>query len=457
MPSSIPSLFGELLADAARRLSAEDLALLRREQLAREPRALQWIDPVRFDDLREFLSTLHHRDRKSRYRWRRPQRARLSEIIDRADPRHSFVVAATIDEVFDTFVLDARSLPAGLLGKVVPRCESFFSDIDNAPPGIGQMTPLAVVRSWMQRFWLIGSVASLRVFGTPPSPERVDAPARVSLALQRAREKDELCVLLVGGPRFEDVKVRDSSEGLFVVERSWPARSREQLERWYKAIVDAKPHICVFPEAAFDDEELETWKQIAADHAGSFPVLSVIGLIHRASGNAYTNEAVVLDSVGGELMRHEKLEPFSLPDGRMEHIVPRTSTLYRYLDTPVGRVVVNICRDVRSDLPMLLNRLLGVDWLLVPTFSHKLDFVAEEARVLGARQRTFTAAVNPWASSGQAARAYVPIRGEAKSSFAAVWSEKVADATLFPLTLRVDANTLRMDANDPIFVYDSPK
>jgi hypothetical protein len=44
---------------------------------------------------------------------------------------------------------------------------------------------------------------------------------------------------------------------------------------------------------------------------------------------------------------------------------------------------------------MLLNRLLDVTLLVAPTYSKRLDFAADEARVLGQRQHAITAAVNP--------------------------------------------------------------
>jgi hypothetical protein len=78
----------------------------------------------------------------------------------------------------------------------------------------------------------------------------------------------------------------------------------------------------------------------------------------------------------------------------------------------VGRIVLNICRDLRSDVPILLNRLLGVSVVLVPAYSKRLDFAMEEARILGARQRAMVVAVNPpSAALDDGAILYAPVRG----------------------------------------------
>jgi hypothetical protein len=62
---------------------------------------------------------------------------------------------------------------------------------------------------------------------------------------------------------------------------------------------------------------------------------------------------------------------------------------------------------------MILNRLLGATLMLVPSYSRKLDFVGEEARILGQRQGAVTVAVNPGGTHlKHAAVVYAPIRGD---------------------------------------------
>jgi hypothetical protein len=145
-------------------------------------------------------------------------------------------------------------------------------------------------------------------------------------------------------------------------------------------------------------------------------VLTAAGLTHRpvAAGTSHLNEAIVLNARGEELMRHEKLEPFSTRSLELEDILPRQSEGYAFLDTPIGRVVLNICRDFRSDIPILMNRVLGASLLLVPAYSKRLDFAMEEARILGARQLAMVFTLNPLCDDGltDAAAAYVPIRGK---------------------------------------------
>ena len=46
-------------------------------------------------------------------------------------------------------------------------------------------------------------------------------------------------------------------------------------------------------------------------------------------------------------MRHTKLEPYTNRQGEMENIVPRESDEYAFVDTPVGRLVVNVCAGRR--------------------------------------------------------------------------------------------------------------
>lgn len=130
----------------------------------------------------------------------------------------------------------------------------------------------------------------------------------------------------------------------------------------------------------------------------------------------FLNEAVVLDSWGKEVFRHAKLEPFTKRDRGIEAILPRPDRNYVCLDTPVGRIAVNICRDMRSDVPMVLNRLLGSSIILVPAWSKDLTFVLEEARILGARQAAITAAANmpmPMPFCEALAAFYGPVSGRA--------------------------------------------
>jgi hypothetical protein len=87
-----------------------------------------------------------------------------------------------------------------------------------------------------------------------------------------------------------------------------------------------------------------------------WPVLLVVGLAHhtRAVGG-FANVALVLDSSGREVMRHEKLEPYSmtLPGGPSpEDIVPRESNTVAFpfcQDTSSAGFGFEVRRSVRSE------------------------------------------------------------------------------------------------------------
>lgn len=217
-----------------------------------------------------------------------------------------------------------------------------------------------------------------------------------------------------GGP--SELRMRNAPPGCFAVDGLARAARSGLLNDVVDRLAEHQVHVALFPELALDSDEHEHMCARLRAQARRFPALVVAGLTHRlsADGTSHVNEAVVLNARGEELLRHEKLEPFSTHTGELEDILPRQSTDYAFLDTPIGRLVLNICRDFRSDVPILLNRLLGTSLLLVPAYSNRLDFALDEARILGARQLAMVFATNPMVDSGltDATAAYVPLRGK---------------------------------------------
>jgi len=413
---SVPDLFAHAFERATDDLGASDLAILRAEGANRDVRGLGWLPADELDAVHLQLTTWRYREDSARYRLRESDRARLKAVLGNGviTARVWFVVAVLIDEVFSCFPADAPTLDARHFRRVLPVCPGLFDDIDNAPPPLGQMTPVAICRRWARNLLFTGTRKGLRVFGRVPDPRPARLPGTTRIALEAARDERALRIAVVCTPHVERAATRATQPGLFILVPSWTTRSVDDFVRLFEVIAKKKPELCVLPEGSVSLDELDNLKVALAHRAARFPSLLVAGLVHRAQGNGFVNEAVVLASDGREIMRHEKLEPFTDEAGQMEHIVPRGSAEYSLLDTPIGRIAVNVCRDVRSDIPMLLNRLFNVDVLLVPAWSKRLDFAAEEARTLGARQGTLLVAANAYAPGAQQASAvYLAIRSGA--------------------------------------------
>jgi hypothetical protein len=200
--------------------------------------------------------------------------------------------------------------------------------------------------------------------------------------------------------------------------------------------------LVVLPEIALDSTEFGAMQQALAASEAAHPVLIVGGMMHRSVGTHHVNEAIVMDSRGREIFRHEKIEPFTDHEHGLEAIVPREMTAYNFLETPVGRLVVNICRDVRSDVASILNRALDATVVVVPAYSSRLDFVGGEAPILGQRQRAITVSVNPGTLGPKALRdaayVYCPIRGARYAQGTQADIGAGGDLTVHAFTLGVD-------------------
>jgi hypothetical protein len=374
---------------------------------------LGWVDPERIRSLREFLAQVLVLDDTGRAKLVKEQREEiLVRLGDAESPKAAFVLAVLIDaELGPRFEESGAALhPSGKIA-VVPK--AFFDGVENLAPPLGQMTPTTICMSWMRYLRPIPTVKELRGIGSMPRPRGKRLTARPRQRLQDAIELEgELRVACTGWRQHKAGDcVFDAEDGLFAltgVDRASDAPGL--LADLLKEVRGARAHVLLLPELALSTEELQVLQQELRSSSRALPVLTVAGLHHRRGQVAYVNEAVVLDSSGRELLRHQKLEPYSNGKLGMENIVPRESDEYHFLDTPVGRLVVNICRDVASDVPMLLNRALGVSLLLVPAYSNELAFVGNEARTLGARQRCITVGTNAWAEElRDAAIGYAPL------------------------------------------------
>ncbi|MCB9617809.1 MAG: hypothetical protein H6722_35690 [Sandaracinus sp.] len=374
-------------------------------------------------------------DMRDRYRLRQPHRLLLDRTLGESwfeQPTRALAVAFLLGHGFTNAAADLeRVAPRETFRRagVTSAARSFLDEVSNPPPILGQMTTMAAVRRWSGGFWYVGRPDKIDVFGSTPQPRRVELPARVELALNQARDEDELRIAAVSwrGHRGKDLVMDATAKpGTFALTGLQTAFPTAVFEAVLDALTEHEVHLAVLPEVMVSPEELAIVQGMLAERGRRWPVLLVVGVSHHArTTGGFANVALVLDSHGREVMRHEKLEPFSItrPDGTWspEDIVPRESDVYHFADTPIGRLAVNICRDVRSDVPMLLNRCLGITLLLVPAYSNRLDFAAEEAQILGSRQQALTVAVNPplldttpnEPKSNPSAYLYVPIMGQA--------------------------------------------
>lgn len=397
---SIPRLFVVAFEQAVRTLAATDLWQLHIAH-QRSQSLPEWLPPTEFAALTGALAALAARARGGRYKLRAPERDEIVKHVGGlpafGNGRAMFMLAWSIDDAFTDFPADHGHPSIG--SDVMPVCTPFFDDISNAPPPLGQMRPVAICRRWFRHIHVCGRFDSLKGFGAFPALVRRSLPPGVVEALKRARlDERELRIALVAWRGHEEGALRFTSrqEGTFAVEGyETPARASLLSEALAK-VRKLKAHIALLPEIALEPFELEQLQRLLRATPGRFPCLVAVGTTHEATGSGYVNEAVLLSSTGDDVLRARKTEPYyDKKRERLEDIVGTTPAFYPYVDTPVGRLVVNVCRDVRSDVPMVLNRAIGASLILVPTYSNRLDFVIDEARVLGQRQAAIVAAVNP--------------------------------------------------------------
>lgn len=455
--STIGDLFAGLIRHAAAGLDSADVAALLRATIG-DIDGLSWIAPDERRRVIAHVDGLAVRAPHERLRLRKPERERLVSLLGGEsaldDARLLFVLAHAVDERFASVT---PRVSASGHSAVLEVPVAFFAEASNAPPPLGQMTPLAAVRRWMRAFWYVGDARKLDVFGPLPNPRRRDLSDTARQALQAALDERELRLSVASWRQHKIADLRQlvAAEGCFAVGGIDPEPTREEITRLLEVARLSAPHVLLFPELSFSAPAFDLLVEVLKADRARFPALIIGGKSHRprASGG-HLNAGFVLDAAGRILLEHEKLEPFSWRDEEsdlLEDIVPRASDDYQYLDTPVGRLVVNVCRDVRSDIPMIMNRTIGASLLAVPAYSKRLDFVLEEARVLGARQLTVSLSANP---PGEGIRdgvaVYAPLRGGEEKSFFLRTADPSVTGTVHNFSLILAAgNRAAVHAGEP--------
>lgn len=453
--ATIADLFATMFRLACYGLDGADVATLLRTTPG-DVGSLGWASPALRSTLFAHVDALALRDPVDRLRLRKPERDRLIDALGGpvalGSARSAFLVAYAIDERYAS--ISPRTTNGGSKA-AIEAPPAFLGETTNAPPPLGQMTPQAACRRWMHAFWYVGDTRKLDVFGPLPTLRPRKLPSRAHEALLGALNDGELRVAIASWKRHTpgDLAYLPAAPGCFAVGGLTTEPALEDVEAVLGAARASNPHLVVFPELAFSEIGFERLLATLKAKRKRFPALLVVGRAHRrrASG-VFENVGVVLDAGGGVVLEHEKMEPFSRPDGALEDIIPRNSDDYEYVDTPVGRLVVNICRDLRSDVPMLMNRTLGATLLMVPAYSRHLDFILEEARVLGARQHAVVASANASASSCEDCAAfYVAIRG--KSSAILREANGKADGTVHAFRVSLGSGGIaRFDGYPPVAV-----
>lgn len=411
---NVLALFSRALRGALARLTAEDVTDLRRTP-ALAVAQLGWMPVATYDALHGVFSA-HALRRVGFSNLSAATRDALERIAGRdalTNARTLFLIAVAIDQAFasryDAF--SEEHLASVGLSRPSP---CFFGAASDTPPEIGRTTTTSVARPWFTTFAIEPVGATLAAFGGVPRPQRVSLSTAVDARLADAYEARSFTLALVTwrSHRPDDLRVRRQRP--FALD-GWAAHieSPGPMSALVEALGEAGAHVAVLPELALDDADEEALRAELRRRRPRLPALIVAGRMHRLRGATHVNEAIVLDARGNEIFAHEKIEPFTHPTLGTEDILPRRSDRYVYVDTGIGRVVVDICRDHASDPSVFLHRALDATLLVVPTYSKRLDFVAGEARALGQRNRAVTAAVNPLAPAGVQVLGYlyVPLRG----------------------------------------------
>lgn len=365
------------------------------------------------------------RPSKYRYRLENPERAAIVELVGGyekfSDPRAMFVLAAIIDRANTQFREDFLATPPiqWTRDRVGVPPPAFFEGIRNAPPPIGQMSAVQICQRWMRNMTVIGDLSRIEGLGPFPAPRIKAVIGRDLERLAEAVDEGLFRIALVAWRRHDlaDLDWKEHGSGCFRVDGLRQPSAAGLLEATLERVSFSGAHLAVFPELALPTEDFERLRAWLREQAPRYPILLALGRTHREENGTLANVGVLLNALGEILLEHRKREPYTFrspanPSVELLEAIGVGGPVFEVIDSPVGRVALNMCRDIRSDVPILLNRVLGASLILVPAYSPRLDFALEEARILGARQRAIVCGVNPYRRDlRDGAFVYCPVRG----------------------------------------------
>jgi hypothetical protein len=158
--------------------------------------------------------------------------------------------------------------------------------------------------------------------------------------------------------------------------------------------------IIVFPELMVPPAALAQLQAHLETTPASSLALIVIGRSHEADPidpSRDRNQALVLGSAGGVLWEHSKIEPFN-DWANAEHL--RSGTELKLVFTPIGSLMIAICKDILGPLSKTIAD-LPVEILLVPSMSASTKEHLLHAKEFYKSQGTATFVANrpfDWAS-----------------------------------------------------------
>jgi len=218
--------------------------------------------------------------------------------------------------------------------------------------------------------------------------------------------------------------------------------ARGELEAILGACAEQRVDVLCLPELTVDGGVLsDLARMLAIENASEHPALVVAGSRHAGDGTRRRNRCTVLDGRGEVLFTHDKIVPFKITraaaeamgsdvcaklgiDERGGYEDVDAGTELPLVDAPLGRLATPICLDFCGTELRDLMAECGVNLLLVPAMTARMDPFRQRARELGSLSRAASFVVNSaWllrllGQSEEARRrrllhVYLPARGRA--------------------------------------------
>jgi predicted amidohydrolase len=308
-----------------------------------------------------------------------------------------------------------------------------------------------------------------------PCYEELDAAVATTLA-ERVEAAEKLTIGLASpfsGLEFRIESYPDRRDG----EQRTPYRfasldpahrkeAREALAKIVETCAAQEVDLLCFPELTLDNDFLKELGQLLAiNNASEHPALVVAGSFHREGDKCWHNRSTILDGFGRTLFVQDKCGDFRIPPERAQGMGEAgrrllgiderggyedidVGTEIRIVETPLGRLVVPICRDYLDDGIGELLVESGVNLCLVPAMSERMEPFHRRAKYFGTRTRAVSFAVNSaWLLQRFGVEAekierellvmgYLPRRHGLRT--AAGPTEKCADLRLFTMRLLLE-------------------